>query len=97
MEEHEPRNAFDIPKVFYFQVGNIHTGSKGPLRYRVEPADGLLKVDTWSEDLCYEIIREREKILAHEEFPVSEPGFDEMIDFLQVQYDQLTDKANAVS
>ena len=28
MEEHKPRNAFDIPKVFYFKAGNIHTGTR---------------------------------------------------------------------
>ena len=35
MEEHQPRNAFDITKTFYFISGNVHTGSRGKMRYRI--------------------------------------------------------------
>ena len=40
MEEHKPRNQFDIPAVFYFEVGNTHSGSRDHLRYQVKPEDG---------------------------------------------------------
>lgn len=88
MEEHQPRNAFDIPKVFYFEVGNVHSGSRGKLRYRVKPADGELHIDVWREDICYELAQERGVIAASAAYPVSEEGFQQMLDFLQAEYDR---------
>ena len=88
MEEHKPRNAFDIPKVFYFKAGNIHTGSREGLRYRVEPADGILHVEVWRQDLCYEVMQERGGTEGSAEFPVSEEGFDQMLAYLQSEYDK---------
>lgn len=88
MEEHQPRNAFDIPKVFYFEVGNVHSGSRKHLRYRVEPADGMLHIDVWRQDLCFEIVQERGELEAHADFPISEEGFQQMLDFLQAEYDK---------
>lgn len=88
MEEHKPRNAFDIPKVFYFKAGNIHTGSRGQLRYRVEPADGILHIEVWRTDICYEIAKERGDIAGNAEYPVSEEGFGQMLDYLQAEYDK---------
>ena len=91
MEEHQPRNAFDIPKTFYFISGNTHTGSRGPMRYRVRPADGILHIEVWQEDLCYELAKEKEGgITASAEYPVSDEGFQQMLDFLQGEYDRLT-------
>lgn len=88
MEEHQPRNAFDIPKVFYFKAGNTHTGSRGPLRYRVEPADGILHIEVWRQDVCYEVAKEREGIEGSAEYPVSEEGFAQMLDYLQGEYEK---------
>ena len=88
MEEHQPRNAFDIPKVFYFEVGNVHSGSRKHLRYRVEPAEGMLHIDVWRQDLCFEIVQERGELEGHAEFPVSEDGFQQMLDFLQAEFDK---------
>ena len=88
MEEHQPRNAFDIPKVFYFEVGNIHTGSRKHLRYRVEPSEGMLHIAVWRQDICFEIAEERGIIEATAEYPVSEEGFQQMLDLLQAEYDK---------
>ena len=88
MEEHQPRNAFDIPKTFYFESGNVHTGSRKHLRYRVEPADGLLHIEVWRQDLCYEIIKERGEIEGTAEYPVSDEGFQQMLDYLQTEFDK---------
>lgn len=88
MEEHQPRNAFDIPKVFYFQSGNVHTGSRGALRYRVEPADGILHIAVWREDICYELAQERGIVTGEAEFPVDEDGFQQMLDHLQAEYEK---------
>ena len=91
MEEHQPRNAFDIPKVFYFEVGNTHTGSRKHLRYRIEPRDGMLQTEVWRQDLAYEIVQERGGIEGSAEFPVSEEGFQQMLDYLQQEYDKDTE------
>lgn len=88
METHEPRNAFDIPKPFYFEAGNIHTGSRKQLRYRIEPTDGLLHTEIWRQDLCYELIKEQNAIEGNADFPLSEDGFQQMIDYLQAEFDK---------
>jgi hypothetical protein len=88
MEEHQPRNAFDIPKVFYFEADNTHTGSRKHLRYRVEPKDGLLHIAVWRQDICYEIAEERGAIEGTAEYPVSEEGFQQMLDYLQAEFDK---------
>lgn len=88
MEEHQPRNAFDIPKVFYFEVGNTHSGSRKHLRYRVEPSEGMLHISVWRHDLCFEIAEERGMIEGTAEYPVSEEGFQQMLDYLQEEYDK---------
>ena len=89
MEEHMPRNAFDIPKIFYFEAGNVHTGSRKHLRYRVDPAENQLKVEVWRKDLCYELVQDA--IEATAIFPQTEEGFQQMLDFLQAEYDKPTE------
>ena len=89
MQEHQPRNVFDIPAVFYFEAGNIHTGSRGHLRYRVQPnKEGVMTVEVWREDICYELAKSREIIGAAAEFPVSAEGFQQMLDFLQAEFEK---------
>ncbi|MBR6108095.1 MAG: hypothetical protein IKQ39_08835 [Oscillospiraceae bacterium] len=88
MDEHKPRNSFDIPAVFYFEVGNMHSGSRDQLRFFITPADGMLHADTWNEDVCYEIAQERGILSGHADFPLSEEGFQQMIAFLQAEYDK---------
>ena len=88
MEEHQPRNAFDIPKTFYFISGNVHTGSRGKMRYRIEPADGQMKAEVWRQDICYELAKEKEILEAAAEFPVSDEGFAQMLAFLQAEYEK---------
>ncbi len=92
MQEHMPRNAFDIPKVFYFHAGNIHTGSRGNLRYRVAPSEGVLHIEVWRQDLCYEVISANGGTEGSAEFPISEEGFAQMLDYLQAEYDKTASK-----
>lgn len=87
MEEHQPRNAFDIPKLFYFESKNTHTGSRGKLRYIIVPEGGQLQVSVWRQDLCYEIVRDRGGIEGEAQFPLTEEGFEQMIAYLQTEYD----------
>lgn len=86
MEEHQPRNQFDIPKLFYFEAGNVHTGSRKHLRYRVDPADNQLKIEVWRKDLCYELVQGG--IEAEATVPLTEEGFQQMLDFLQAEYEK---------
>ena len=88
MEEHKPRNAFDIPQTFYFQSGNTHTGSRGALRYRIEPAEGVLHIAVWRADICFELAQERGLIAGTAEYPVSPEGFQQMLDYLQQEYEK---------
>ncbi len=88
MDEHQPRNAFDIPQVFYFEVGNTHSGSRNHLRYWIEPVDNVLKITVWRADVCYEIAEERGLVAGTAEVPLSEDGFQQMIDYLQTEYDK---------
>ena len=91
MEEPQPRNECDIPKVFYFKVGNIHSGSRKHLRYRVAPSDGVLHIEVWRQDLCYEIVKERGQIEGSAEYPVSEEGFEQMLAYLQAEFEKPAD------
>lgn len=88
MQEHQPRNAFDIPKLFYFVSGNIHTGSRGKLRYIIVPEDGQMNVSVWRQDLCYEIVCEQGGIEGEAQFPVSEEGFSQMLAYLQTEFER---------
>ena len=91
MEEHQPRNAFDIPKVFYFKVGNIHSGSRKHLRYRVAPSDGVLHIEVRRQDLRHAIVTERGQIEGSAEYPVSEEGFEQMLAYLQAEFEKPAD------
>ncbi len=84
MTEHQPRNAFDIPKLFYFEAKNVHTGSRGKLRYRVCPEGGELLVAVWRQDLCYELVMDQ--LEGENSFPLTEEGFDAMLAWLEEEY-----------
>ncbi len=88
MTEHQPRNAFDIPKLFYFQAGNIHTGSRKALRYRICPKEDTLQVEIWDTDLCYELAIQQLKDTAV--FSLTEDGFEEMLKWLTAAYEAMT-------
>lgn len=86
MTEHQPRNAFDIPKLFYFQAKNVHSGSRGNMRYRISPENDSLLVAVWRKDLCYELVRDANGIEAENSFPLSEDGFQAMLDWLSDEF-----------
>ncbi len=84
MTEHPPRNEFDIPKLFYFEAKNVHSGSRGKLRYRVCPEEDRLLVAVWRQDLCYELVMDQ--LEGENAFPLTEEGFDAMITWLAAEY-----------
>ncbi|MGN0647469.1 MAG: hypothetical protein ACI4J3_02420 [Oscillospiraceae bacterium] len=90
MTEHQPRNAFDIPKLFYFQAKNVHSGSRGKMRYRICPENDMLSVAVWRKDLCYELVTDTDAIEAKNSFPLSEDGFQAMLDWLAAEFAKTT-------
>ncbi len=54
----------------------------------MDPADGILHIDVWRQDLCFEIVQERGEIEGHAEYPVSEEGFQQMLDYLQAEFEK---------
>lgn len=77
---------FDIPKFYYFQAKNIFTGSKDTtFNYKIIPGE-TLKVQIWHGMLC----SEKAEIETEQEFPMEQAGFEEMIRWLEQQYDKET-------
>lgn len=74
---------FDIPKFYYFQSKNIFTGSRNQIfNYKIIPGE-MLKVQVWHGLLC----SEKAEIELEQEFPMEQSGFDEMIHWLEQQYE----------
>ena len=48
----------------------------------------MLHIAVWRQDICFEIAEERGVIEATAEYPVSEEGFQQMLDFLQAEFDK---------
>jgi len=75
-------NDFDIPRIFYFESGNIFTGSRGNLNFRIVPADGKLTVYIWHGFICHELAEMED---SHE-FALSNDGHAEMLVWLEQVY-----------
>ena len=48
-------NAFDIPRIYYFESGNIFTGSRRDLNFRIVPDKEQMHVSTWHGMLSSEL------------------------------------------
>ncbi len=76
-------NAFDIPRIYYFESKNPFTGSRGNFNFKVVP-DGELKVTTWHGFLNSELAE-----IEHEaSFPLTAEGHDEMLRWLEEMYQE---------
>lgn len=75
-------NDFDIPRIFYFESGNIFTGSRGDLNFRIVPDSGNLTVSVWHGFICSELAETE----AAETFSLSEEGHTAMLAWLDTQY-----------
>ena len=68
---------YPLPQFDYFQFGNCHTGSQGPVRWRIEPqgkADPpVIHVWRWENGLCFE---KRETPCPEADFPLSPEGLE---------------------
>ncbi|MBQ8687072.1 MAG: hypothetical protein IJ512_00830 [Ruminococcus sp.] len=79
---------FDIPKLYYFQSKNVFTGSKNnTFNYKITPGE-TLKVQLWHGMFC----SEKAEIEQEQEFSLDQPGFDEMIAWLEEQYEKESQK-----
>lgn len=75
-------NDFDIPRPFYFQSGNTFTGSRKNLNYKIVPKDDIFHVSVWHGFICSELA----EIQDSAEFPISEEGFQNMLQWLETCY-----------
>lgn len=74
---------FDIPRLYYFESKNVFTGSKNQtFNYKITPGE-TIKVQIWHGMIC----SEKAEIEIEKEFSLDQTGFDEMISWLEEQYD----------
>jgi len=77
------REEFQLPQFDYFQFGNVHCGSLGELRWRIEPQTKAeppaMRAWKWKNGLCFE---KREEPCQSEEFPLTPEGLDELAAWL---------------
>lgn len=68
----------DLPGLLYYQNGGVYKGSTGNVRYKIDPSDDKLSVETWLGPYCYE----KAEILERVEFELSDGGRTDMIEWL---------------
>ncbi|MBQ8927064.1 MAG: hypothetical protein IJ055_02170 [Oscillospiraceae bacterium] len=72
-------NAFDIPRIYYFESGNIFTGSRRDLNFRIVPDKEQMHVSTWHGMLCSELADMEDSA----DFPLSTDGHEQMLAWLE--------------
>ncbi len=74
---------FDIPKFYYFESKNDFSGSKDQtFNYKIISGDKL-KIKIWHGWIC----SEKAEIEDEKEFPFDQNGFEDMIKWLDEQYE----------
>ena len=80
------KNGLDFREFDYFQFGNVFCGSRGPLRWRVEPRipkekdqPQVMHVWYWWEDLCFEKCTPA----GEQDFPLTEEGLEQVKAWLE--------------
>lgn len=68
----------ELPRYHYFEAGNIYTGSRAEMRFRIEPGEKL-KTWIWHGNFCFE----KSEIEETNEFENSEDGFKKMLEYLE--------------
>ena len=63
-----------LPTLSSMEYGNVWTGSRGELRFRVVPRDGEMTVEAWRGPLCYEC----SAVAETAQFPISREGIDRL-------------------
>ncbi len=84
----------EMQKFHYFDEGNFYTGQKTKdadagvlLRYRVAPfkEEAVLRAYAWTEDRSFE----RAQNVEQREYPLSEEGLEQAVEWLESQYQGL--------
>lgn len=78
MKQNSISKIFDIPQLSYFSFGNIFTGSRGNLSYKISPGDDI-RVQIWHGRLCSDLAQIEEE----KSFSMSEEGLQEAIRYLE--------------
>ena len=76
-------NDFDIPRLYYFISKNIFTGSRKDLNFRIVPEEDELRVTIWHGFICSELTEPE----ASADFPLSNEGHEQMLQWLAEQYE----------
>ena len=81
---------FDMRQFYYYESGNIFTGSKGKFNFKIIPdtKEKKLNIRTWHGIICSDLA-EMDK---QEEFVLDENGFHEMIKWLENEYKEFEAK-----
>ena len=72
-------NAFDIPRIYYFEAKNYFTGSRKELNFRIDSDGETMKVITWHGFISSEKCTPEESA----EFPVTSDGHQQLLDWLE--------------
>ena len=81
----------ELQKFHYFDEGNPYVGQKTKdpgqgtlLRYLIKPdkENALLLAYSWTEDLCFERAHEKQE----RQYPLSEEGLEQAVEWLESQY-----------
>jgi len=69
-----------LPTLSSMEYGNVWTGSRGNMRFKVvpDPKAGGMDVEVWSGPLCYEC----SQVTDTARFPLSQEGIDQMRSWL---------------
>ncbi len=73
---------FDMRNLYYYQCGNIFTGSLNGFNYKIIPDKEEATVQIWHGNLCSELAEiEQEKT-----FKLDDEGFKELVNWLEDEY-----------
>ena len=73
---------FDLRNFYFYQCGNIFTGSLNNFNYKIIPDKENLTVLVWHGRLCSDLA----EIETEKKYPLTQEGFDEMIKWLENEY-----------
>ncbi|MBQ3566321.1 MAG: hypothetical protein IJA12_04000 [Oscillospiraceae bacterium] len=82
MTETSASEIFDLRNLYYYQSGNIFTGSLNGFNYKIIPDKENITALIWHGNLCSELA----EIEQQKEFVLDENGFKEMINWLEDEY-----------
>ena len=70
-----------LPTLSSMEYGNLWTGSRGNIRWRIVPEDGVMMAEVWPGPLCYEC----STVTDTARFPISEDGMAQLRQWLLEQ------------